>query len=97
MMEDMSQQQIEEMMMFAEMEAAMELDPHYRQVGGDHYMNGKLQPWDIIDDFDLNFYEGNALKYLLRKKGSRVEDLLKAIHYLEKEIQNINDKEETDV
>jgi hypothetical protein len=57
-----------------------------KQVGGDHYKKNKIQPWDIIDDHNLNFYEGNALKYLLRRKGKREEDLQKAIHYLEKEV-----------
>ena len=60
-----------------------------RQVGGDHYVKHKIQPWDIIDEYELNYYEGNALKYLLREKANRLEDLQKAIHYLEKEISNL--------
>jgi len=59
-----------------------------KQIGGDHYVKHKIQPWDIIDEYELNYYEGNALKYLLRRKENRVEDLRKAIHYLEKEIEN---------
>lgn len=58
-----------------------------KQVGGDHYKTNMIQPWDIIDDHSLDFYEGSALKYLLRRKGSRVEDLRKAIHYIEKKIE----------
>ncbi len=58
-----------------------------RQVGGDHYSRHKIQPFDIIDEYGLDFYEGNALKYLLRHKTSRVEDLEKAVHYLEKCIE----------
>lgn len=59
------------------------------QVGGDHYRDTTIQPWDIIDDHGLDFYRGNALKYLLRagKKGSAVQDLRKAIHYIEKCIE----------
>lgn len=55
-----------------------------KQVGGNHYQGGDLQPIDVIDAFHLDFYEGNALKYLLRhgKKNGK-EDLLKAIHYIE--------------
>lgn len=61
-----------------------------KQVGGEHYnKHGNIQPWDIIDNYGLNFYEGNALKYLLRSKGDRVEDLEKAKHYIEKEIENL--------
>lgn len=58
-----------------------------RQVGGDHYRKFKIQPWDIIDTYDLDFYEGSALKYLLRRKTDRLEDLKKARHYLDKLIE----------
>ncbi len=54
-----------------------------KQVGGDHYVSHKIQPFDVIDEYDLSFYEGNALKYLLRRKGNRLEDLEKAKHYIE--------------
>lgn len=58
------------------------------QVGGDHYKRLAMQPWEIIDALDLDFYDGNALKYLLRwrTKGG-VEDLKKAIHYIEHQIE----------
>ena len=58
-----------------------------RQVGGDHYKRLPIQPWEIIDACGLGFYEGNALKYLLRKKDNRIQDLEKAIHYLEHQIE----------
>ncbi len=54
-----------------------------RQVGGDHYKRA-CQPWEIIEEWNLNYWAGNVLKYLLRypyKNG--VEDLEKAKHYLE--------------
>jgi hypothetical protein len=56
-----------------------------RQVGGSHYTMMPIQPWEIIDLLDLGFYEGCALKYILRKKSgaNRVEELKKAIHCLE--------------
>lgn len=59
------------------------------QVGGEHYRKFKIQPWDVIDEYELSFYAGNALKYLLRAghKGSKVEDLKKARHYLDKMIE----------
>lgn len=59
-----------------------------RQVGGSHY-DGKIQPWDIIDEWQLDYYEGNALKYLLRDKKDRLEDLEKAKHYIEKKIEMV--------
>jgi len=58
------------------------------QVGGDHYTRQAIQPWDIIVANKLNFFEGNALKYLLRwKYKDGVKDLLKARHYIDKLIE----------
>lgn len=54
-----------------------------KQVGGDHYSRHLIQPVDIIDEYELSFFEGNALKYLLRRKGDRLQDLEKAKHYIE--------------
>lgn len=55
------------------------------QEGGDHYVTMPIQPWEIIDAHNLNFYEGNIIKYLLREKvgNDRVMELKKAKHYLE--------------
>ncbi len=60
-----------------------------RQVGGTHYTNNKnMQPWDIWEAFDLDPWEANAIKYLLRHrlKGG-VQDLEKAKHYIDAIIQ----------
>ncbi len=61
-----------------------------KQVGGTHYKQETIQPWDIIDEYELGFYEGNVLKYLLRDKGNKKEDLQKAAHYLEKIIEGLD-------
>ena len=58
------------------------------QVGGTHYKDIPIQPWDIIEANGLDFWEGNALKYLLRwKYKNGVEDLEKAKHYIDYLIQ----------
>ena len=59
-----------------------------KQVGGNHYTSLDIQPWEIIERNKLGFFDGNALKYLLRfrAKGG-VEDLEKAKHYLDKLIE----------
>jgi hypothetical protein len=62
-----------------------------RQVGGSHYKNKKFQVWDIINEYELNYYLGNAIKYILRNKSNKAEDIAKAIHYLE----YYNEKEES--
>ena len=70
-------------------EAAKAIDPlGYYENSGDHYAKHTIQLWDIIREYELDYFEGNALKYLLRQKGNRLEDLQKAAHYLEECIKN---------
>ena len=59
-------------------------DPYLKQVSGTHYMYMKIQPAEFINKNKLLFAEGNAIKYICRHshKGG-VEDIYKAIHYLE--------------
>jgi hypothetical protein len=73
------------------------MDAKDRQVGGDHYRKRIIQPWDIIRLWELNFWAGNVLKYLLRapEKNGR-EDLEKAKHYLEYLIENYEQLYEED-
>jgi hypothetical protein len=54
-----------------------------RQVGGDHYVRHAIQPWDIWREYNLDPWEASALKYLLRRKGKRLEDLEKCRHCLD--------------
>lgn len=59
------------------------------QVGGDHYKGKAMQPWDIIDAWELDYYAGTVLKYLLRYKYKNgKEDLEKARHFLDKMIED---------
>lgn len=53
-----------------------------------HYQGNKFEVIDIIEDYNLGFNLGNAIKYILRagKKNDYVEDLKKAIWYLQREI-----------
>ncbi len=54
------------------------------QVGGDHYKGRAIQPIDYILANELDFCEGNVVKYVTRwrfKNG--VEDLKKARQYLD--------------
>jgi len=67
------------------------------QVGGDHYKNFKIQPYDFIYYNDLPFTEGCIIKYICRykKKGTPIEDLKKIKHYvdilIEKEKEDLDD------
>ncbi len=56
----------------------------FRQVGGKHYQAMNIQPSKFINENNLLFAEGNAIKYICRHKlKGKKEDILKAIHYLE--------------
>lgn len=54
-----------------------------------HYQGKGLEVIDVIEAFDLKFCLGNAIKYILRadKKGHEVEDLEKAIWYIQRKIE----------
>lgn len=58
------------------------------QIGGNHYKDKTIQPWDFIAANDLGYFEGNIVKYVSRwrDKGGMV-DLKKAKHYLDKLIE----------
>lgn len=58
------------------------------QVGGNHYRNKAIQPWDFIASNKMGFLDGNVIKYLSRYPETRnIEDLKKASHYLQKLIE----------
>lgn len=53
-----------------------------------HYTHGTIEPIDVIESWRLSFHLGNAVKYIARHehKGSAVDDLKKAIWYLQREV-----------
>lgn len=55
------------------------------QVGGSHYVSS-YQHWDLVMLVDQNYLEGCSTAYVVRwrKKAKPVEDLKKALHYLNK-------------
>ena len=54
-----------------------------------HYNHGTIEVIDVIEDWNLGFCLGNAVKYIARceHKGHKKEDLEKAIWYLNRELQ----------
>ena len=60
----------------------------------DYYRRGSIEVWSFIRDQELNFHLGNAIKYICRAGYKReaygydnkIEDLKKAIHYLQNEL-----------
>ena len=58
--------------------------------GPPYYQRGSIDVWHFIRDQGLNFHLGNAIKYVCRAghKDSKIQDLKKAIHYLENELEH---------
>ncbi len=54
------------------------------QIGGEHYKSKGIQPIEYIMANELDFCEGNVIKYVSRwRQKNGLDDLLKAKHYLE--------------
>lgn len=62
-----------------------------------HYTDGKIEVIDFIEDKGLNFHRGNAVKYIARagkkEPAKEIEDLEKAVWYLQREIEKLKEKE----
>lgn len=55
---------------------------HYQSLGG-------IEVIDIIEEFEMNFNLGNVIKYVLRHKNKNgIQDLKKALWYLNREIND---------
>lgn len=55
-----------------------------KQVDGDHYKNQAIQPVEYIHANNLDFFEGNVVKYVTRWRNKNgLADLEKAKHYIE--------------
>lgn len=64
----------------------------------DYYNDTKIAPIDVIEDWDLDFCLGSALKYIKRcgKKDNNpsVQDLRKVIWYVERRIKELEEASE---
>lgn len=64
-----------------------------RMVGGTHYIEMGVQPWDVFDTWPLEqrigAYRANAVKYLMRlgTKDERLQEAKKAAHYCAKLVE----------
>jgi hypothetical protein len=56
---------------------------------------GRIEVIDAIEAWGLGFDDGNAVKYIARArhKGKELEDLEKALWYLERRIKNLKSGE----
>jgi len=56
-----------------------------------HYNFGTFEVIDVIEDWKLEYHEGNCIKYIARAKhkGNELEDLKKAQWYLNRKISKL--------
>ena len=67
-----------------------EMFPLDHQEGGNHYKQFTIQPYTFTRTNNLNFFQGNVIKYVCRYKDKNgIEDLKKIIHYCELEIDQM--------
>lgn len=60
------------------------------RVKEERYSSREVSGMDVIDlckHWDLNFNEGNILKYLLRDKGEDISDMIKISEYAKREAE----------
>ena len=69
------------------------------QVNHPNHYFGEDNPYEVIkviEAWDLNFHLGNTVKYVARagkkNKDEELQDLKKALWYLEREISNLEKK-----
>jgi hypothetical protein len=68
-----------------------------KQVGGSHYKDMNVQPWDVVDTWSreqqIGYYRGGALKYIMRmgSKDQSATEIAKGKHYLEKLLEVLSD------
>ena len=66
--------------------------PQDKQIGGSHYKNMVIQPYEFISKNELTFFQGNVIKYVCRyKQKNGIQDLEKVIHYCQLEILKLKD------
>jgi|TARA_R100001129_G_scaffold171569_2_gene141810 hypothetical protein len=66
--------------------------PQTKQIGGSHYKDMVIQPFEFISKNELTFFQGNVIKYVCRyKQKNGIQDLEKVIHYCQLEILKLKD------
>lgn len=59
-----------------------------RQVGGNHYKAMGIEHWDVVALNNLDYFQGQVTKYVMRWRGKNgLQDLEKAHHFLQKYIE----------
>lgn len=61
-----------------------------------HYNFGRFEVINVIEDWKLGYHLGNVIKYVARApyKGEELQDLKKAVWYLQRKIWLLEAKED---
>jgi len=59
------------------------------QVGGTHYKDMGVQPWEVMEavltrEEFIGFLKGNCIKYAMRQGRKDSDDVNKCLHYIKK-------------
>ena len=66
--------------------------PQDKQIGGSHYKDFHIQPYEFISKNNLSFFQGNVVKYVCRYlHKNKIEDLEKIKQYCDLEIKKMKD------
>ena len=89
--EEAPEQETETVEAVPESADAAPIEPVPEPVDHPEYYNQGIEAIDYIESHNLNFNRGNVVKYLTRAglKDSEIEDLEKALWYLNREIQRV--------
>jgi hypothetical protein len=70
-----------------------------RQVGGAHYTQMAITPWDVVDTWPMEqrigAYRFGTLKYTMRlgQKDMSVQEAKKGLHFMEKLVETLEEQE----
>lgn len=81
-----------------ELNEALEIINDFKNpIKPNYYNDTKIAPIDVIEDWDLDFCLGSALKYIKRagkkENNPSVQDLKKVIWYIERRIRELEEVE----
>ena len=60
-----------------------------------YYQSTSIDVIDLCKLYDINFNKGNVIKYVCRagKKDNEIQDLKKAVEYLQREIEHLKNQQ----
>ena len=68
------------------------MNPREYHIGKSNYSKRKIQPWDIWFEYDLNPWDADIIKRVLREKGERRLDYEKIKHICDERIRQLDEE-----